>query len=212
MNSVSKLKSALIKNRGKIKSAPKNKVYGIIDKIMRQIAKSDNISGKELHDMWVKQYKIIPDKWILKEEEDKGITIPKIGLTFSRILMPQLGNKQEFLKNLSLNNVSYDEKVVDPVDLRASQQEFDTDKIAVMMLEPFKSKSDIVISNDNYILDGHHRWIVALNKKQKLRVIQVDLPILELMRMAKSFENTTYKPIVECVRNVIKSAITKRIY
>ena len=133
-------------------------------------------------------------------------------MTFSRVLMPQLGPEDEFKKNLDKADVKYKEVSVNPKDLKASQSEFDLDKVALMMIEPRQYKSGVIISNDNYILDGHHRWIVAFNKNQKLNVVKVDLPILELMRLAKTFENTTYKPIVECVKSVIYRAVADKRY
>ena len=133
-------------------------------------------------------------------------------MTFSRVLMPQLGPEDEFKKNLDKADVKYKEVSVNPKDLKASQSEFDLDKVSLMMIEPRQYKSGVIISNDNYILDGHHRWIVAFNKNQKLNVVKVDLPILELMRLAKTFENTTYKPIVECVKSVIYRAVADKRY
>lgn len=138
--------------------------------------------------------------------------IPKIGLTFSRDLMPQIMDQRKLIQKLKEDDISYKNKTINPKDLRSSQQEFDMDKVASMMIEPYKSKSDIIISNDNYILDGHHRWLVALNRNQNLNVLCVDLPILELMRVAKSLESVTYKPVVECVKNVIKESLRKKIY
>ena len=126
--------------------------------------------------------------------------------------MPQLGPEEEFKKNLDKADIEYKEVSVNPKDLKASQSEFDLDKVALMMTEPRQYKSGVIISNDNYILDGHHRWIVAFNKNQKLNVVKVDLPILELMRLAKTFENTTYKPIVECVKSVISRVVADKRY
>lgn len=138
------------------------------------------------------------------------IQIPKIGMTFSRALMPQIG--KDIKSNLTKNGVPFKEIKVHPNDLKSTQSEFDLDKVRLMMLEPFKPQTDIIISNDNYILDGHHRWLVAFNKNKRIAVLQVDLPILELMRLTKSFETTEYRPLVECVKNVIKSAVTNRKY
>lgn len=141
-----------------------------------------------------------------------NIDIPKSGMAFARILMPQIGDIESFKANLKKENVPFKETKVHPKELKATQQEFNKDKVAEMMLDPNTKKSKVIISNDNYILDGHHRWIVAHNKKQKLDAIKVDLPILELMRTAKSFEDTTYKPVTECVINVIKESLSRRNY
>jgi len=141
-----------------------------------------------------------------------NIEIPKIGMTFSRALMPQIGDENEFIQNIKKSGVDYKEEKVDPNSLKATQSEFDKNKIAEMMIDPSSTKNGIIISNDDYVLDGHHRWIVAYNKNQKIKVIRVDLPILELMRLAKSFEETTYKPITESVKNVIRETLRKRKY
>jgi len=138
------------------------------------------------------------------------VQIPKIGMTFSRALMPQIG--KDIKSNLIKNGIPFKEVKLHPNDLKSTQSEFDLDKVRLMMLEPFKSQTDIIISNDNYILDGHHRWLVAFNKNKRITVLQVDLPILELMRLTKSFETTEYRPLVECVKNVIKSAVANRKY
>jgi hypothetical protein len=138
------------------------------------------------------------------------IQIPKIGMTFSRALMPQIG--KDIKSNLTKNDVPFKEVRMHPNDLKSTQSEFDLDKVRLMMLEPFKSKTDIIISNDNYILDGHHRWLVAFNKDKKITVLQVDLPILELMRLTKSFETTEYRPLMECVRTLTKIISESRKY
>lgn len=64
---VPQLKAALLAQKTKLQSATDDQVYDIIDKIMTRIAKAHSISGQKLHDMWVKQYKQIPDTWIMKE-------------------------------------------------------------------------------------------------------------------------------------------------
>lgn len=138
------------------------------------------------------------------------IQIPKIGMTFSRALMPQIG--KDIKSNLEKNDVPFKEVKMHPNNLKSTQSEFDLDKVRLMMLEPFKPQTDIIVSNDNYILDGHHRWLVAFNKDKKITVLQVDLPILELMRLTKSFETTEYRTIVECVKNVIRNSIASRMY
>ena len=63
---VPELKSALLAKKTTLQNASEDDVYDIIDDIMTRIAKSHGISGKKLHDMWVKEYDQIPDTWIMK--------------------------------------------------------------------------------------------------------------------------------------------------
>lgn len=69
---VSELKAALLAHKSQIQNANDDEVYDIIDKMMTRIAKSHSISGKKLHDMWVKKYKLIPDTWVMKENIAPG--------------------------------------------------------------------------------------------------------------------------------------------
>jgi hypothetical protein len=64
---VPELKAALLAQKDRIQAADEDGVYDIIDKVMTRIAKSHSISGQRLHDMWVDQYKEIPDTWIMHE-------------------------------------------------------------------------------------------------------------------------------------------------
>lgn len=67
-SAVAELKAALLAKKDQIQSATDDDVYAIIDRMMTGIARSHNISGKELHDLWVDEYKQIPDQWIMQED------------------------------------------------------------------------------------------------------------------------------------------------
>ena len=66
---VPELHAALMANKIKIHRVKNNKqkVYDIINGLMKSIALSHDITGQKLHDMWVKKYKEIPDTWILNK-------------------------------------------------------------------------------------------------------------------------------------------------
>jgi hypothetical protein len=42
-------------------------LYKTIDSMMKRISKKHSITGDKLHDLWVKRYRKIPDKWILEQ-------------------------------------------------------------------------------------------------------------------------------------------------
>jgi len=65
---VAELKAALMAKKDMLQKADKDQVYNTINDIMTRIAKAHNISGQEIHDMWTKKYKEIPDTWIMNEE------------------------------------------------------------------------------------------------------------------------------------------------
>lgn len=123
------------------------------------------------------------------------IDIPNIGQVFSRDLLPQIDNHNEFLDYLKNNGIKYSQRFVDSDKLKSSQMEFDDDKIYALMNKDGQRR--IIISNDNYVLDGHHRWLAVHNSEnRKLNAFIIDLPILELIRIAKEFV-ASKKPLFE---------------
>lgn len=117
----------------------------------------------------------------LKEE----LNIPMIGQTFSRDLMPQLS--PAFLNYLKSQNIPYKKTTLDTNNLKSSQSEFDFHKVLDLMNK--NDSGHIFVSNDNYVLDGHHRWLADHNTNEKTKAYVIDLPILELYRHAKNYES-----------------------
>lgn len=143
----------------------------------------------------------------------KEIKIPKFGY-FSREKMPQIGPKEQFLDNLKKHNIKHDEITIDSSKLKPLQSEFDKDAVRSILNQPRKAKSAIVISNDKYIMDGHHRWLANYNDNKDTHAIQVDLPAIKLIKFVKSLAQTTYKDIhhVTTIKNTVKEAWEARKY
>jgi hypothetical protein len=182
---------------------------------MDTAVKHDVYLAYDASDIHIKKVFKVVKKNLTESLEAVDIKIPPPGLTFSRDMMPQLGPLGDFLKNLKKHKVEFHKELIDPHKLKSSQSEFDKKKIVGIMVEPKKVESGIIISSDNYVLDGHHRWLAHYNQGKKIQVVRVDLPILELIRLAKTFENTHYKDVsalTECVKNVIRSAREKETY
>jgi hypothetical protein len=55
--------------------------YDTIEKLMRDIANKHNITGKALHNLFVKKYKKIPDNWIKNKLDEKSLTTEDIQKT-----------------------------------------------------------------------------------------------------------------------------------
>jgi len=53
----------------------------------------------------------------------------------------------------------------------------------------FLSKSTFVVSSDEHIIDGHHRWLSALllDPKMKVNALMIDLPINQLLDLSRAF-------------------------
>ena len=51
------------------------------------------------------------------------------------------------------------------------------------------NKTFFIASDDNFIIDGHHRWLsgIVLDPKLKVNVLSIDLPIKELLPMTIAY-------------------------
>ena len=143
----------------------------------------------------------------------ENIEVPKIGMTFSRSLMPQIDNHDEYLKYLDDKKISYVKQKLPTSELKSTQMEFNKDKVAEMMNSK-EAVKPIIVSNDGYILDGHHRWLADYNKDKnaKTRSIVVNLPILELMRVSKYYNGVESRPLLENIKSVVRRARKERLY
>lgn len=118
------------------------------------------------------------------------LTVPAIGQTFSRDLMPQIGpeSMKDFQKYLKAHGIGYNMAEMPTGSLKATQSQFDGAKIIQLM--GTKNSEPIITSNDDHVLDGHHRWLANHNSgKEMTKCCHVDLPVLELMRVAKEYRN-----------------------
>lgn len=117
----------------------------------------------------------------------ENIDVPAIGMTFSRELMPQISGDSlpDFLKFLGRKGINFHKQLVDPSKLKSSQMEFDDMKIIKLMFQD--STDPIIVSNDDYVLDGHHRWLADHNSNEQTEAYVIDLPILELYRISKEY-------------------------
>lgn len=129
------------------------------------------------------------------------IEIPKSGnLGFKRKEMPQIEGKNipKFLDYLKSEGVKYTEKLVDSKSLRPTQSQFNQDKIQGM-IDSIDSKKQmpIMVSKDNYVLDGHHRWLAHYNLDRKMPVIVIDMKIDDALDKMHDFPLTISRGLKE---------------
>ena len=103
-----------------------------------------------------------------------------------------------FYKRLRDQGVKIDDETIDVSKLKATQDELDGSKVAGIMdylQGGGKIEGRIPISQDNYIVDGHHRWAadIALDYMKggtghiTIDVERIDQPILQILREANAF-------------------------
>ena len=142
----------------------------------------------------------------------EDINIPALGLTYDRDIMPQITDPKAFIEHLRANSISFDRRKVDSNTLKSSQMNFDMKKVYDLLGS--SNKDPIITSNDNHVLDGHHRWLSNYYSGKPSDCYVVDLPILELMRVAKEHtsslnEETTHDDLKPHMDKFVKFVAKK---
>lgn len=132
---------------------------------------------------------------LLNKIKEQSLKIPRDD-------MPQIFGKNhcDFKKYLHDNKVTYFDQTISPDHLKATQNQFNTDKVEHLMHTPAPSDYSIFISSDKYVVDGHHRWLAALLSGEKLiKVIEINLPIQQLLVCLHSYDKVGYKTVKESI-------------
>ncbi len=128
-----------------------------------------------------------PDEYKPKEIIKR---IMKDSFGIKRKDMPQIKSKDtnDFLVWLKSESIPYSRGIINPSKLRAVQSEFDFNKIGTMMSEKDFGSKPIIISSDDYVVDGNHRWISSIFAHRDVKFIKVGMPIAKLLgKIAKDY-------------------------
>ena len=113
--------------------------------------------------------------------------------------MPQVATKDypEFIEYLKANGADFTKQVMPARQLKATQGEFSKDGVERQLdkMQAGTPKKPVIASQDNYIIDGHHRWLVALNTRNDVEVFKIDIDADELLDLVRKFPKVTYKDI-----------------
>ena len=129
---------------------------------------------------------------------------PKDTLGVKRKDMPQIKSEDYnlFYAYLKKNGAKFTKDTMPASELRAMQKEFSDEGIMKQMRKNIKQGPNtkaVIVSSDGYIMDGHHRWLVALNTGSDLNVMRVNMPAFELYDLVNKFEKTYYKDMYDSV-------------
>ncbi len=83
--------------------------------------------------------------------------------------------------------------------LKPIQKHLNKDKVKNMVLNGDLNSTPLIISDDNYILDGHHRWAAEAvqNRDNKVVCLQFNAPITELLELGHLFGGSTVRSVEE---------------
>ena len=118
-----------------------------------------------------------------------NIYYPKQSLGLKRNEMPQI--RKQFLpilfETLSRDGIKYEDSIVSANRLKPSQNEINIDLTKTMSEEALQRKT-IIVSSDNYLIDGHHRWYYAFENNIPVKITKIDLPIEEALNYIRQLD------------------------
>lgn len=104
--------------------------------------------------------------------------------------MPQIDDNEEKKKELGLI-----EERIGIGELRPFQKEIDQDKVTSFLASGYSIPTSWIISKDNYIMDGHHRWAATLEiyePEEQVTVYRSELDAEELFKKLTGVEKGIY--------------------
>ena len=109
----------------------------------------------------------------------------------ARQQMPQIDNLDEFYHYVGQFGIGVFEAFGTVDHLRPTQHEFDQDKVDKILDgwndDGGPNGNPIVVSSDNFIVDGHHRYFAALQSNIEIRYDQLDVNITTCLKHALDY-------------------------
>jgi hypothetical protein len=103
--------------------------------------------------------------------------------------MPQIPavHQAKFDAFLAANGVASVNVSVNPSKLKPTQSELNQAKVDVLVKAKTYRDKPINVSDDGFILDGHHRWAAAVQAGVRIPVRRYSVPIARLVHLADKF-------------------------
>jgi hypothetical protein len=125
-----------------------------------------------------------------------AIYVPQTSLEMPRESMPQItqANTMEFIDWLENQGIVVQFLSIPVALLKGAQGNVDPEKVAALQNSPSLNTKPFIVSKDNYVFDGHHRWLALLNRDPHFSVdtYRVNLPLKDLLEKARNFSKTLY--------------------
>lgn len=148
-------------------------------KVEEGMAQIQALRGHKITKISAKEYERLPEE---------GIYTPKESLGIKRKDMPQIAeaDHEKFLKYLEKKGVRHTKGKIKVSELKPSQSEMDA-SAAKRLVGSEKADSPIIVSSDNYVVDGHHRWLAnrMKNETSKVNTIKINMPAKDLINVMK---------------------------
>ena len=118
-------------------------------------------------------------KYYLKED-----LIPFSGFNIARSSMPQIHSTDKFVSYLEKQGIEIVKGKEIPSKFKPLQKDFDQEKVNKIASELSKASKPILVSNDLFVIDGHHRFFAHSDTNTPINYIMVKIPVTQLLKLA----------------------------
>ena len=131
---------------------------------------------------------------------DKPKASDTMGITRDKMPQVKSDDYEDYKKYLKDNGITLRPQIVDAKDLKPMQKEF-SDQGVEKQLQRNKEKGEginpkpLLASSDSYIIDGHHRWLAALNSGHKVSILRANADGNELLSLTLKYPRVYFKDI-----------------
>lgn len=120
--------------------------------------------------------------------------IPFSAYSLPRSQMPQIKNIEHFVNYAEHLGIEVETIISTVQNYNPTQFEYDKWKVNNIKMdwrkdpESISSTKPILVSNDNFVLDGHHRYFAAAQTDVSIPVVKLYLPINKLLKLALEYK------------------------
>lgn len=108
-------------------------------------------------------------------------------MRYKPYFLPQVSAPLDVVLNqLAANDVGYEIIEIDPNELNASQGITFSDEVEKVS---FDDTNPIWVSNDNRVLDGHHRWVKALLDGTPIKAVKIKMNDKDACRLLNKIQD-----------------------
>ena len=131
---------------------------------------------------------------------DKPKASDTMGITRDKMPQVKSDDYEDYKKYLKDNGITLRPQIVDAKDLKPMQKEF-SDQGVEKQLQRNKEKGEginpkpLLASSDSYIIDGHHRWLAALNSGHKVSILRANADGNKLLSLTLKYPRVYFKDI-----------------
>lgn len=122
-----------------------------------------------------------------------------------RHTLPQITNWEGFVAAVRKAGGDIEDEDVDTDSLTATQSNFNQEKVDRIVadgVDDLLAAKPVVVSKDDFILDGHHRWLAAKELGIDLPVRRVSLDIEELHTLCKGADFVEKRTLDESTHEI----------